>query len=79
VESGQVDRGCPLLAGGDAAPLLEAIDAPLDGVALLVCLTVEGGRPAALAAATLPVALLVRRDGNDCADAALAQVVADHA
>lgn len=29
VESGQVDRGCPIVAGGGAAPLFEAFDAPL--------------------------------------------------
>lgn len=72
VESGQVDRGCLLVAGGDAAPLLEAVDAPLDGVALLVGLAVEAWRPAAPAASTQPVATLICRDRDCRPDAALA-------
>jgi hypothetical protein len=55
VESGQVDGGGLLVAGGDAAPLLEAVDAPLDCVALPVRLAVEGWWSAAPATATQPV------------------------
>ncbi|ANS70670.1 transposase subunit [Streptomyces lincolnensis] len=79
MESGQVD-GCGLLvAGGDPAPLFEAVDAPLDGVALLVGLAVEGRRPASAAALSQPVASLVRRDRDHRPDAALAQVFPDRA
>jgi hypothetical protein len=46
MESGQVD-GCGLLvAGGDPTPLFQAVDAPLDGVALLLGLAIVGLRPA---------------------------------
>lgn len=44
---------------GQSAPLLEAVDAAFDGVALLVCLSVEGGWPAAESAASLAMADLV--------------------
>lgn len=54
---------CALVGGGElvraqsqSAPLLQAVDAPLDGVALLACLGVEGGRSAAAAASPQPVA-----------------------
>lgn len=67
-----------LVARGDASPLLQAVDAPLDGVALLVGLSVEGWWPAASAAPTEPVAALVW-GGDHCPDAALAQVLADRA
>lgn len=53
--------------------------APLDGVALLVGLPVEGRWPTASTAATQPVAPLVRRDGDHCPDAALAEVLTDRA
>lgn len=53
--------------------------APLDGVALPVCLPVEGRWPAALAAPSQPVSALVSGDGDHCPDAALAQVLADRA
>lgn len=39
---GRADRGCLLVAGGDAPPLLQPVDAPFDGGALLVRLAVEG-------------------------------------
>jgi len=52
--------GCGLLiAGGDAATLLQAVDAALDGVALLVRLAVEGRRSPARLSAPAPVGLLV--------------------
>jgi hypothetical protein len=51
VESGEVD-GCGLVvSGGEAAPVLDAVDASFDGVALLVGRAVEGGWSAAPAAA----------------------------
>lgn len=48
MESGHVDDRGLLLAAGNASPPLQAVDAPLDGVALLVFLASElsGARPA---------------------------------
>src|ERR1039457_1189916 len=46
VEGGLVADGELLVAGGDGAVALEPVDTALDGVALLVLLLVEGGRPA---------------------------------
>ena len=53
---------------GQAAPLLEAVDAAFDGVPLLVGLAVEAGRAAALAASPQAVADLVGRLRDDRAD-----------
>lgn len=44
MESGQADGGGLVISGGQAAPLLELVDAPLDGVALFVGVAVEGRR-----------------------------------
>lgn len=46
------------------SPSLEAVEAPLDGVALLVCLPVEGRRPATGLSAPHPVGLLEGRSGH---------------
>ncbi|BDM74787.1 hypothetical protein HEK616_82740 (plasmid) [Streptomyces nigrescens] len=79
MESGEVD-GCGLLvAGGDSSPLLEAVDAPFDGVALPLGLAVESRRPAALAATSQSVSALVGRNRDHRPDAAFAQVVTDGA
>lgn len=77
MESGQVDGGGLLVAGRDAPPLLQAVDAPFDGVALLVSLAVEGWWPAASAASAEPVSALVCGDGDHGPDAALAKLFAD--
>lgn len=53
MESGQVDGRGLLVTGGDAAPSLQGVDAPLNGVGLLAGLAVEGRwvrRPGFLAA-----------------------------
>ena len=72
MESGQVD-GCGLLvAGGDPTPLFQVVDAPLDGVALLLGLAIVGLRPASPVAPSQPVASLVLRDRDHRSDAALA-------
>lgn len=47
MESGQVDNRGLGVSSGQAAPLLELVDAPLDGVAPLVGLAFEGWRAAA--------------------------------
>jgi hypothetical protein len=62
---------------GQAAPLLETVDAPLDGVALLVCLRVEAGRTPAGLASPETVSDLVRRLRDDRADASAAKMPAD--
>lgn len=54
-----VGLGGLVVAGGDATPLLEAVEAPFDDVAPLVDLLVEGRRTSALTAAPEPVANLV--------------------
>ncbi len=53
---------------GQAAPLLEPVDASLDRVALLVCLGIEGGRAASGAASPQTVTDLIGRLGNDSPD-----------
>ena len=65
VDGGFVADGELVEAGGDGPVAFEPVDAALDRVPLLVDLTVEGGRPAALAALVLAVADPVRllRDG----------------
>lgn len=77
MEPGQVDGGGLLVAGGDSAPLFEAVDASLDGVALLVRLAVECRWPASAAAAAEPVTPLVRWDRDHCPDSTSSQVFAD--
>lgn len=42
MESGKVDGGGLVVSSGQTAPLLELVDASLNGVALLVRLAVEG-------------------------------------
>jgi hypothetical protein len=56
VEAGQVDGGRLVVASGQAAPLLELVDAPLDGVPLLVGLAVKGRGTAAKPTAPLAFA-----------------------
>jgi hypothetical protein len=58
-------------------PLLEAVDAPLDGVPLLVCLAVEAGWTATEATSPQAVADLVGRLRADRTDAPAPQVGAD--
>lgn len=60
-----VGLGGLVVAGRDAAPLLQAVEAPFHNVALLVDLAVEGQRASAEAAAPGPIADLVGpfRDG----------------
>ena len=79
VECGLVGDGEFVGSCGQAAPLLEAVDAPFDGVALLVCLAVEAGRSAAESASPQAVTELVGRLRDDCTDAPASQVAADGA
>jgi len=57
--------------------MLQAVDAAFDGVALLVCLAVEGGRPATQAAPPQAVAALIGRNGDDRLYAAPPEVFTD--
>lgn len=64
---------------GQATPMFEAVDAPLDGVALLVGIGIEAGRAPALPPPAQTVADLVRRLRDDRADLSAAQMGTDHA
>jgi hypothetical protein len=68
VECGLVGDGELVGSCGQAAPLLEAVDASFDGVALLVGLGVEAGWAAAEPASPQAVADLVGRLGDDSSD-----------
>jgi hypothetical protein len=75
---------CALVGDGElvrsqcqAAPLLETVDAPLDGVALLVCLGIEAGRATASPASPETVSNLVRRLRDDGSDASTSKVSSD--
>lgn len=72
-----VGLGGLVVAGGDASPLLQAVEASFDRVALLVEVLVEGRRASAAAAAAEPVADLVGPLGDGVADAVPSQPGAD--
>src|SRR5918912_3332201 len=74
LDGGFVAHGQLVEAGGYGAVLFEQVDAALHGVALLVRLLVEGGRPATARAELAPVGRLVLLDWDDAADPATAQV-----
>ncbi|CAM5263245.1 hypothetical protein SXANM310S_02697 [Streptomyces xanthochromogenes] len=59
MESGEIDGRGLLVAASNTAPLLQAVDAPLDGVALLVRPVVGGRWSAAGRSASSAVGLLV--------------------
>ena len=69
-EHGAVVVGPLLEAGGDAAPLLQAVDAPLDDVPARIAFAVEGERSAGAPGAALA---LVRAFPDGVRDATLAQ------
>src|SRR5690606_33131912 len=79
VECGLVSDGELVRPHSKAAPLLEPGDAPLDGIALFVCLGVETGRAASGAASPQAMADLVGGLRNDRADAASTEVIPDRA
>ena len=70
VHGGFVADGEFVVAGGDGPVALEAADAALDGVPLLVDLWVERWRAASGAAPVLAVAGLVSWFGDGAADSA---------
>ena len=79
MECGLVGDGELVRSHGQAAPLLEPVDAPFDRVALLIRLRVESGWSAARTASPQTVADLVGRLGDDSTDSAPAEVVPDRA
>jgi hypothetical protein len=79
VECGLVGDGELVRSHGQAAPLLEAVDAPFACVALLVRLGVEGRWAASVAASPQPVADLVGRLGDGSANSASPEMIADRA
>jgi hypothetical protein len=79
VECGLVGDGEFVRSHSEAAPLLESVDAPLDGVALLVRLSVESWWAASVSASPQPVADLVGRLGDGGADPASTKVMPDSA
>ncbi len=80
MECGLVGDGELARSHGQAAPLLEPVDASLDRVALLVRLRIKGRRAAAARAASpQTVADLVGGLGDASADPALAEVAPDRA
>jgi len=74
VECGLVGDGELIRPHCEAAPLLESGDAPLDGVALLVCLGVEAGRAASGTASPQTVTDLIRGLWDDPTDATPTEV-----
>lgn len=72
-----VGLGGLVVAGGDASPLLQAVEAPFHDVAVCVCLAVEGWWAASVAASPGPVADLVGPFGDRVRDAVAAEPDAD--
>lgn len=79
MECGLVGDGELIRPHCEAAPLLESGDAPLDGVALLVCLGVEAGRAASGATSPQTVTDLIGGLGDDRTDATPTEVSTDRA
>lgn len=79
VECSLIRDGKLVGSHGQAAPLLEPVDAPLDRVALFVRLGIESWRATAGAASPQTVADLVGRLGDDSADPTSAEVISDRA
>lgn len=79
MECGLISDGELVRPHGEAAPLLESGDAPLDGIALFVCLGVETGRTASGAASPQAMANLVGGLRDDRTDTASTEVPANRA
>jgi hypothetical protein len=79
VEYGLVGDGKLVRSHGQAAPLLQPIDASLARVALPIRLGVESRWATTSAASPQTVADLVGRLGNDSADSASTEVISDRA
>jgi len=70
-DAAEVGQG---VAGGDAAPLLEPVEAAFDGVAVAIELGVEGGWAPAGGALVLAVGNLVAAFGDGVLDPSFPQV-----
>lgn len=79
VKCGLVGNGEFVRPQGQAAPLLEPGDAPLDGIALLVFLGVEAGRAASGTASPQRVTDLVCGLRDDSPDTSTPKVSTDRA
>jgi hypothetical protein len=79
VECGLVGDGELVRSHGQAAPLLQPVDASLDRVALPIRLGVESRWATAGATSPQTVADLVGGRGDDSADSASAEVISDRA
>jgi len=73
-DAAEVGQGVFVVAGGDAAPLIEPVEAAFDGVAVAVGLGVEGWWAPAGGAFVLAVGDLVAAFGDGVLDLALAQL-----
>jgi len=73
-DAAEVGQGVFVVAGGDAAPLLEPVEAAFDGVAVAVGLGVEGGWAPAGGAFALAVGDLVAAFGDGVLDPSFPQV-----
>jgi hypothetical protein len=76
VEAGEVALGCLVVAGREAAPCLDLVDAAFDAVAVFVELGVVGEGPSAPASLLLPVRGLVGLLRDDRLDVPFAQMSA---
>jgi hypothetical protein len=79
VECGLVGDGELVGSHGQTTPLLEAIDAPFDGIALLIRLGVEAGRAATGAASPSSVTDLVGGLRDHGTDTSLPKILTDRA
>ncbi|OII68634.1 hypothetical protein BJP39_20650 [Streptomyces sp. CC77] len=79
MERGLVGDGELVRSHGQTTPLLEPVDAPLDGIALLVCLSVEAGRATTGATSPQTVTDLVGRLRNHGTDTSPPEMLTDRA
>lgn len=79
MKCGLVGDGELVRSHGQAAPLLETVDASFDSVALLVCLGIEVGRATSFTASPETVADLISGLRNDGPDPSPAEIPADRA
>lgn len=77
MQCGLIGEGELVGSHGQTAPLLEPIDTPFDGVALLVCLSVEAGRATTGATSSQAVSDLVGGLWHDGMDPTPAEMPAD--
>lgn len=77
MDTGQVGGKRLLAAGGDLSPLLEAVAAPLGGVALLVTPTVDDVKASASTASSQPVRVLIRPERGDRSGTTAPQVLSN--